>query len=100
MTEEKIEVAGENNPEPGVVGMAEENELNTLIAINRSLQQNVMRIGNLEVQKQETFYHMQALQEQAEMVTRNIGQRLGLPEGVRLTVTQDGKVREVPTNKA
>lgn len=104
------EVAGETPPQqpqqpqqpqdPTLLGALTPQENAVLVTLRRQSSQIMMEIGKIELQKVELLDRVRANDEQSQSILLQIGQRLGIQDGVSWTVGGDGNARLVPPQLA
>lgn len=73
-------------------------ELTAIQNTRAQINQVLMEIGQLEVQKTMKMDQIAQVEAQGQQVVLKIRTRLGLGEGETLQITPDGKVRKLPPN--
>ncbi len=64
--------------------------------VRGKINQHLMEIGHLEVQKAMKLASLDQLEQQGQQVIKDARARLGLDEAITLQVTPDGKIRRLP----
>jgi hypothetical protein len=96
------EVAGEPEvvQDPSILGELEKNEVALLQAIQAKQRALTFQLGELEIRKAMILGQVQALDNQASGVYKNVANRLHIGDTVHWTVTGDHKIRAVPAPTA
>lgn len=89
------EVAGEIEApvDPLFVGTLDPQEMAQLASLRHRGTQLTMEIGNIEVRKSRLLEALDGSEKQAQQILNTAAHRLGLPDGQRFQVAQDGSVR-------
>ena len=77
---------------PGYVGTLEEQEFNTLRALQQASSQLMYQIGQLEVQKSNLLRAIQDKDDQAQALMNKAAERFGVEQGQGWNVGPDRKV--------
>tara|TARA_Y100000310_G_scaffold164863_1_gene164603 strand:+ start:527 stop:967 length:441 start_codon:yes stop_codon:yes gene_type:complete len=90
--------AAEEPADELLIGELLPQEMLAIQQVKGRINQHLMEIGHMEVQKAMTLAKLDNLESQGQQVIKDARIRLGIDEGVTLQVTPDGKVRRVPPN--
>jgi hypothetical protein len=92
MTTENTEPTPEDTNVADMAKKLNPDEVQQLTHLHRSAQEQVTRIGQLEVQKGRLLSSLSAIEESAQAIMNAAAARLGIPQGTAWRMAQDGTV--------